>query len=53
MHQGHSLNDSRSVTLDMANNVKANKHDAADAGSICGAVGRPSMHFVPVSAVSS
>jgi transposase len=28
--------------------VKTNKHDAADAGAICEAVGRPSMRFVPV-----
>lgn len=28
--------------------VKGNKHDANDAEAICEAVGRPSMHFVPV-----
>jgi len=28
--------------------VKRNKNDAADAEAICEAVGRPSMHFVPV-----
>jgi len=28
--------------------VKTNKNDAADAEAICGAVGRPTMRFVPV-----
>ena len=28
--------------------VKGNKHDANDAEAICEAVGRPSMHFVPL-----
>lgn len=32
--------------------VKTNKHDAADAGAICEAVGRPNMRFVAIKSAS-